>query len=405
MGKLPLMSTILQIQAHVLNVSAKTNWVFIEVKSSNGQSGWGEASLIGWEPMLVAATRELAQQWEGKPLADAQASLRVSPQSPGGLVFNAVISGVHQALASLLAAREPNAQASYKAQAPGPSAADALAGPALRQSVPLYANINRATQVRTPQGFVDTALRARAQGFNRFKAAPFDGLTPTLCGTMQGQALIRHGVDCMFALRDALGPDALLMVDCHWRFDETHALQALRNLAPVALHWFECPIAETHAHWQAIRRLRAASRDQGVLLAAAETQVGLASFQTLFDEALYDVVMPDVKYCGGPLEMLKIAQRAADHGVQFSPHNPSGPICTWHSLQVAALAPECTMLELQFDESALYDEVIDGPPLPMKDAYLTLSRPYERVLALKAQVLQTHPYQPVPPGIETQLNR
>jgi galactonate dehydratase len=124
----------------------------------------------------------------------------------------------------------------------------------------------------------------------------------------------------------------------------------LHELAPAALHWFECPIAETHAHWPAMRRLRAATREQGVLLAAAETQVGLASFQTLFDEALYDVVMPDIKYCGGPLEMLKIAHRAAEHGVLFSPHNPSGPVCTWHSLQIAALAPECAMLELQFEE-------------------------------------------------------
>ena len=81
--------------------------------------------------------------------------------------------------------------------------------------------------------------------------------------------MIAHGVECMLALRQALGPDAMLMVDCHWRFDETRALQALQALAPAALHWFECPIAETHAHWPAMRRLRAATREQGVLLAAA----------------------------------------------------------------------------------------------------------------------------------------
>ena len=207
------------------------------------------------------------------------------------------------------------------------------------------------------------------------------------------------------ALRQALGPEAMLMVDCHWRFDEARALQALKALAPVALHWFECPIAETHAHWPAMRRLRAATREQGVLLAAAETQVGLASFQTLFDEALYDVVMPDIKYCGGPLEMLKIARRAAEHGVQFSPHNPSGPVCTWHSLQIAALAPECAMLELQFDESDLYDMVQDGAPLSTQGGSLSVERPYSQSLGLNLQVLQAHPYQPVPPGIETQLNR
>jgi galactonate dehydratase len=388
------MSNIARIEPHVFHVSAKTNWVFISVTSSDGRTGWGEASLTGWEPMLVAATLELAQEWVGKPLVDAQARLRVSPQSPGGLVFNSVVSAVQQALACLL-----------DGSVPGAPAAPELAGPVLRQQVPLYANINRATRQRTPQGFVDTALRARAHGFSRFKAAPFDGLTPALCATPQGQALIAHGVDCMLALRQALGADAMLMVDCHWRFDEARALQALKALAPVALHWFECPIAETHAHWPAMRRLRAATREQGVLLAAAETQVGLVSFQTLFDEALYDVVMPDIKYCGGPLEMLKIARRAFDSGVQFSPHNPSGPVCTWHSLQIAALAPECAMLELQFDESPLYDQLMDGPPLSTQGGNLSIERPYGQSLGLNMPLLQAHPFQPVPPGIETQLNR
>jgi len=388
------MSTIARIETHVFNVSAKTNWVFISVTSTDGRTGWGEASLIGWEPMLLTASQALALDWQGRPLADAQAGLRVSPQSPGGLVFNTVVSAVQQALACLL-----------DGSVPGAPAAPELSAAVLRQRVPLYANINRATRLRTPQGFVETALRARAHGFSRFKAAPFDGLTPALCASAQGQALIAHGVECMLALRQALGPDAMLMVDCHWRFDETRALQALQALAPAALHWFECPIAETHAHWPAMRRLRAATREQGVLLAAAETQVGLASFQTLFEEALYDVVMPDIKYCGGPLEMLKIAQRAAEHGVLFSPHNPSGPVCTWHSLQIAALAPECAMLELQFEESDLYDAVLDGAPLSSQGGSLSLERPYGQSLGLNLQVLQAHPYQPVPPGIETQLNR
>jgi galactonate dehydratase len=388
------MSTIARIETHVFNVSAKTNWVFISVTAADGRTGWGEASLIGWEPMLVTATRELALEWEGRTLVDAQAGLRVSPQSPGGLVFNTVISAVQQALACLL-----------DGSVPGTPAAPELSASVLRQRVPLYANINRATRLRTPQGFVETALRARAQGFSRFKAAPFDGLTPALCPTAQGQALIAHGVECMLALRQALGPDAMLMVDCHWRFDEARALLALHALAPAALHWFECPIGETHAHWPAMRRLRAATREQGVLLAAAETQVGLAAFQTLFDEALYDVVMPDIKYCGGPLEMLKIAQRAAEHGVLFSPHNPSGPVCTWHSLQIAALAPECAMLELQFEESALYEQLLKGPPMSTQGGGLSLERAYGQSLAMNTQLLQAHPYQPVPPGIETQLNR
>ncbi len=37
----------------------------------------------------------------------------------------------------------------------------------------LYANIERATRLRTPEGFAATARRAQAQGFSAFKAARF----------------------------------------------------------------------------------------------------------------------------------------------------------------------------------------------------------------------------------------
>jgi len=386
------MTTIARIENHVLHVSPKTNWWFLSVTDSSGAVGWGEGSLNGWEPMLDTVCQQWQTDWLGLDLDQAQHQVRAAPASPGGLVGNTVVSAFLQAVLGL--------QAQHAHCPP-----HQLLGPLQRHGVPLYANINRATTDRSPQGFVDTALRARAQGFDRFKAAPFDGLIPAMCGTAQGREKIHHGVDCMLALRDALGPKAMLMVDCHWRFDEASALQTLRDLAPVGLHWFECPLAETHAHWPAMRRLRQAANDQGVLLAAAETQVGLASFQTLFDEALYDVVMPDVKYCGGPREMLHIAQRAAEHGVAFSPHNPSGPVCTWHSWQVALAAPECAMLELQFDESPMYDSLIHGVNLQTQGGALGVPQPGQVHLGVNLDLLRAHPYQAVPPGIETLLNR
>jgi galactonate dehydratase len=121
-----------------------------------------------------------------------------------------------------------------------------LIGSRLRDRIKVYANINRATQDRTPAGFVKTALRARDQGFSAFKAAPFDGLTPSSCASLKGKNKIHHGIEIISALREALGSEALLMVDCHWRFDESGAMYALKELQAAKLHWYECPIAETH---------------------------------------------------------------------------------------------------------------------------------------------------------------
>jgi galactonate dehydratase len=382
-----LPAKIASLRCEVLNVSPKTNWSFVAVQTSDGERAWGEASLNAWEPMLRGAVELLDRQLAGLTLDTAHAALAVSPWSTGGLVHAAAISATEQALLELTA--RAHGQPWH-----------APLGPLRRQRLPAYANINRATTERTPAGFVATARRAAALGFKAFKAAPFDGVTPASCATAEGRQRTRHGIDCLLALRDAIGREARLMVDCHWRFDEASALELLQALAPARLHWFECPLPETRPYWPALQRIHRAARDQGVLLAAAETQIGCAGFQPLFDAGLYDVVMPDVKYCGGPWEMLRIAERAQAAGVQFSPHNPTGPIASLHSLNVAGVAPECDMIELQFDESPLFEALVPGRHPPLVDGCFAV--PAQAAFRAEPQtaLLAAHPYQPVPSGVE-----
>jgi galactonate dehydratase len=239
--------TVASLRCEVFNVSPKTNWTFIALQTSDGDQAWGEASLNAWEPMLRGAVELLERQLIGLSLDAAQAALAVSPFGPGGLVQATAVSAVQQALLELTA--RARAQPWH-----------APLGPLQRSRLPAYANINRATVVRTPAGFVATAQRAAALGFRAFKAAPFDGVTPANCASTDGRQRTRHGIDCLFALRDAIGPDARLMVDCHWRFDEARALDVLQALAPVRLHWFECPVPETPPHWPAMQRVHRAAR-------------------------------------------------------------------------------------------------------------------------------------------------
>lgn len=63
------------------------------------------------------------------------------------------------------------------------------------------------------------------------------------------------------------------------------------------------------------------------------------------------------------------------------------------------------MLEIQFDESPLYDSVQAGPSLAMEGGQLPVPVQAGSVLGVQTAVLAAHPYQAVPPGIETRLNR
>ena len=163
------MTTIARIDSHVLHVSNKTNWWFLSVTDSSGAVGWGEGSLNGWEPMLDTVCQQWRSDWQGLNLDQAQQQVRAAPASPGGLVGNTVVSAFLQAVLGL--------QAQHAACAP-----HSLLGPVQRQVVLLYANINRATTDRSPQGFVDTALRARALHVGAARcpgsAGPADGRLP-----------------------------------------------------------------------------------------------------------------------------------------------------------------------------------------------------------------------------------
>ncbi|WP_306261883.1 enolase C-terminal domain-like protein [Pararhizobium sp. IMCC21322] len=95
-------------------------------------------------------------------------------------------------------------------------------GEPLRAKIPVYANINRRTLDRTPEGFANSASDAIRAGFNAIKIAPFDSLDSEK-SKIETIKFIDEGVARVDAIRRAIGSDARLMVDCHWRFNEMSA--------------------------------------------------------------------------------------------------------------------------------------------------------------------------------------
>ena len=95
--------------------------------------------------------------------------------------------------------------------------------------------------------------------------------------------------------------------------------------------------------------------------AGLEQSIGWEVIRPYCEAGGYDVVMPDVKYIGGVHELRRVASACADLGVAVSPHNPSGPISHAFSLQVSATLAAFDRLEMQFDESPLFDALVGAP--------------------------------------------
>jgi len=84
-------------------------------------------------------------------------------------------------------------------------------------------------------------------------------------------------------------------------------------------------------------------------------------FAPLIRRRAFDVIMPDVKHCGGLLELTHIAAMADNEGILVSPHNPSGPISTAASTQIGAVMRNVNFLELQYGEVPWRSEVLTPP--------------------------------------------
>lgn len=327
------------VSLSAVEVTPRTCWIFVEVETAAGYRGAGEATLSGAERAVAEALAAL------RPLSLPHAGpLSITRTRSGGLPAAAARSALDQALWDIAARRR------------GEDLARVLDAPR-RDRVPVYANINRRAAERTQDAFAACARAAIAAGHVAVKLAPFDEASVEACRT-QGADAVAPGLARVAAVRDALGPAPAIMIDCHWRLDAPTADYVVDAAGDLGVHWVECPLPETVDAIAALARLRTRANSRDVVLAGLETAVGVEGFRPFVEAGAYDVVMPDMKYVGGVVEMLRVSELLRSSGVGLSLHNPSGPICHAVSLQLCAVVPDMHRLESQFDETPLFAQLV-----------------------------------------------
>ena len=346
-------------------VSARSTFLFFEMVTTAGRTGTGEATMSGDDPGAVAAaTRLFDGLLAGRPLDDipqAVDQLVGTPGTRGSLVTATAVSALEQCGWDL------------RGQARGLPVHELLGG-ARRDAVRLYANINRGTADRSPEGFAAAAAGAVAAGFDAVKCAPFDGVAPRHDVT---DPLVRAGLERVRAVR-AAAPRALFMVDCHGRLGADTARRIIPVLGELDIFWLEEPLA-TNPHTRSMtgrQPKRAGDPDLawlngcGIPIAGGEFEYGIDGFDALLRRVPLSFVMPDVKHCGGVWTTTALGTVAASRGVGFAPHNPSGPVSTVASMHVCAAVPRLEMLEYQWGE--VYGrELLVTPAEPRERGVLT----------------------------------
>jgi len=330
----------------------RTVWLFVRLTTDAGISGVGEASdAFGFANTTVAdAARMRSQLAAFFELIDGRSPFEIesyrqrgAAMARQGLVPATAFSAIEQALWDL---------AGKALDVP----THVLLGGKVRDSLPVYANINRATDPRTPAGFAAAARHAVADGFRAIKAAPWDGFPPAGSPDSDIARTVDSGLASVAAMREAVGPQIAIMVDCHSFFDVERAVSVAGRLEPYNLTWYEEPVPpekidETLAIKSRIRQP----------LAGGQVLFGISGFSPLARRHAVDTIMPDVKHCGGLLELTRIGAMAAAEGVMVAPHNPSGPVSTAASVHVCAGMKNVNYLELQYGEVGWRQDAVNPP--------------------------------------------
>jgi len=349
-------------------------WCFVRITTDEGLVGIGESSTT--EPFMAAAViRRLSEVVVGRDPSRIQEiwqdMYRRYFNVRGGNLLLCAMSGIEHALWDI------------KGKVAGLPVYDLLGG-ALRDRVPVYVNhafFRGLSPLTDPKAFAERAAIAVEMGYTAIKIDPYGQLRG---GATPGE--LRRATVTVEAVRNAIGPEIHLAVDCHARFSIATAIQAGRALEHLDLLFFEEPVPPENV--AAMKKVREHLR---LPMASGERVYTKWGFQQLLDAQAVEIIQPDVAHCGGIFEMRIIAAQAEAQYVQLAPHTYYGPVAMAAVLHLDATIPNLLRQERPMPYEAIPQrQDLLSPPLTLRDGELIVPTGPGLGIAFNEEVLAAH---------------
>lgn len=137
-------------------------------------------------------------------------------------------------------------------------------------------------------------------------------------GPMSGREGLHKNVELVRTLREAVGEDYELMFDCWQAMDVTYVVELAERIAEYRPRWLEeCAMPD---RVESYARIKARTN---IPLSGAEHEYTRWGFQRFLEADALDVLQPDIYWCGGLSETLKIAACATARDLVVIPHGHS----------------------------------------------------------------------------------
>ena len=299
----------------------RPRWGFVEICTSSGIVGWGEAILEGHARAVLNCVQEMKDYLIGKDPADIeglwQTLYRAGFYRGGGVLMSA-ISGIDQALWDI------------KGKVFGVPAYQLMGGKC-RDKMKVYSWIGG----DRPSDVGRAAKEKMDEGFKAIKMNATEELQ-----MIDSYDKIDAVLERVAAIRESCGKYFGIAIDFHGRVHKPMAKVLAKKLEEFDPMFIEEPVL--CEHMECFKEIAAACN---IPIATGERLFTKYDYKRLFAAGGVDIVQPDLSHAGGLTEVKKIASMAEAYDVAFAPHCPLGPIALAACLNVDATSYNAVIQE------------------------------------------------------------
>ncbi|MDQ3687965.1 MAG: L-rhamnonate dehydratase [Acidobacteriota bacterium] len=228
---------------------------------------------------------------------------------------------------------------------------------------PVYALLGGKTKKRLPV-YATTARPdlAKEMGFHGAKM-------PCRYGPADGTEGLRRNVEHVAEMREKVGPDFPLMLDCYMALTVRYAIALAKELEPYKLRWIEeCLPPDDYDGYATLKETITSC-----LVTTGEHEYTRYGFRELIRRKCADILQPDINWVGGLTEARRIVAMASAYDIPVIPHGSS--VFSYHMQYAFTNCPIAEFLVMSPGADRivpLFGDLFVNEPVP-KDGYLDLT--------------------------------
>lgn len=206
-----------------------------------------------------------------------------------------------------------------------------------------------------------------ADGVKAMKIWPFDQFSESSFGQYISLAEVERGLRPIQQIRDAVGTEMEIGIECHFRWNRVSIERIARALEPYHILFMEDVLPAVH-----LDEIKSIAASINIPVIGSELLMTRWQLRDWLVKGVSQIVMTDPVWNGGIAETRKIAAMAEAFGVPLVLHNVAGPICHAACMHLGAHIPNLFYVESVRAFYQTYFPILSGWKPTVSDGHLDI---------------------------------